>query len=186
MLYYLGTLAHTAKYQNPHTRGEVVAAMSSRSSNAGHGPVYGRAEVFVQHKETTSDLIFTSGDAPNQWLSVDLGEGRGLVPTHYCLRHSSQPRYVLRNWTLEASADGITWAELRVHDNDSSLARGIYSVASWPIVNCDGCYQHFRIRQFGENSDSTSDQRNYLLSAGIELYGGFSDRNYVRIPPCAP
>ena len=29
---------------------------------------------------------------PNSWMSVDLGEGRAVVPTHYCLRHDGNQR----------------------------------------------------------------------------------------------
>ena len=42
---------------------------------------------------------------PNAWVSVDLGSGWALYPTHYCLRTEGYvgdgPYAALRNWRLE-------------------------------------------------------------------------------------
>ena len=110
---------------------------------------------------------------PNSWMSVDLGEGRSLVPRHYCLRHSAQHNHELRTWMLQGSLDGQEWHTLRLHENDQSLAASSSSVADWAVEPGGGQYRHFRVLQHGENSGWSD----YLLCCGIELYGElFEDR----------
>jgi hypothetical protein len=58
------------------------------------------------------------------------------------------------------------WKVLMRHTNDSSLS-GNFSFHSWPISGVITSYRYFRILQTGHNSSD----RNYLVLAGIEVYG---------------
>eukprot|EP00656_Telonema_subtile_P028037 TRINITY_DN3028_c0_g3_i2.p1 TRINITY_DN3028_c0_g3~~TRINITY_DN3028_c0_g3_i2.p1 ORF type:complete len:158 (-),score=25.25 TRINITY_DN3028_c0_g3_i2:338-811(-) len=117
--YHIGTGGGTKEYANPHRSGGVVAAISSQYSS------YCAPDRFVVHRvedcrggipgHNRTDLEH------NPWMSVDLGEGRSLVPGHYCLRHGSEPSNVLRYWMLQGSQDGQEWHTLRLHENDETL-----------------------------------------------------------------
>jgi hypothetical protein len=92
--------------------------------------------------------------------------------TDYCLRHDHNGNnYALRNWRLEGSNNGQTWTTLRNHANDTTLAAQPMSEANWPVENCGVCYRFFRIFQYGKNSDNYD----YLMCAGIELYGDLEE-----------
>jgi hypothetical protein len=123
--------------------------------------------VGIQH---ASPVYNFTKNAPNQWMSLDLGEGRSLRPDHYCLRHDNSGTYALRHWRLEGSHDGSTWVALRTHANDASIAAASMATAAWPVEGATEAFRHFRILQTGENSDDD----NELTCAGIELYGAFS------------
>eukprot|EP00658_Telonema_sp_P-2_P010849 TRINITY_DN14121_c0_g1_i1.p1 TRINITY_DN14121_c0_g1~~TRINITY_DN14121_c0_g1_i1.p1 ORF type:complete len:106 (+),score=9.13 TRINITY_DN14121_c0_g1_i1:42-320(+) len=80
----------------------------------------------------------------------DRGEGRMLVPHHYCLRHGTTVKDVLRDlWFLQGSINGHQWDTLRRHENDDSLALEPSSVASWAVEVTGRWYRHFRILQPG-------------------------------------
>ena len=83
VLYYLGTNQGTAPYRNPHEIGQVVADMSSSYS----GKTQSTLCRVVQNQPSFQTKTVTNVGRPNQWFSVDLGEGRSLVVDHYCLRH---------------------------------------------------------------------------------------------------
>ena len=122
---------------------------------------------FVQHSHEQPVHCFTY-NATDSWMAVDLGEGRALVPDHYCLRSDGYSRHhKLRNWELQGSLDGTTWQTLRRHENDTSLAVVSMSTAAWPVHAGGQGYRHFRIFQTGQTS--TGDH--LLNCAGIELYG---------------
>ena len=103
-------------------------------------------------------------------MSVDLGEGRAVVPTHYCLRNSNGI-YALRNWTLQGKTaePGADWVQIRRHDNDETLATQNYSVGAWPIEGEARAFRHFRIRQHGRSAYSDTDKT--LACCGFEVYG---------------
>ena len=123
---------------------------------------------FVQHSHEQPACIFTD-NATNSWMSVDLGEGRSLVPSHYCLRSDRHvDHHKLRNWELQGSLDGTTWQTLRRHENDASLAEVAMSTAAWPVHAGGQGYRHFRIFQTGQTSAWGG---HHLMCAGIELYG---------------
>ena len=163
LLHWIGTGCGTQEYANPHGKlGGVVAKMSSVG---GSGSTPSR---FVEHAPV-NEYNFTNSRA-NSWMSVDLGEGRHLVPDYYCLRHGvDHGGWRLRHWRLEGSNDDSTWTLLKTHANDRALPDQACSTASWPIeAAADGAsYRYFRIFQTGNNS-SGSDS---LRCAGIELYG---------------
>ena len=164
VLYHIATEGGTREWANPHVSGEVVAGMSSQSH-----PVCTPGRFVVhrvedcQGKDPGWNL---TAHQPNSWMSVDLGEGRSLVPRHYCLRHGFH-KYVLRSWRLQGSQGGQEWHTLRLHENDQSLAAEASSVAGWAVEAGGRRYRHFRVLQTGKNSSGFDD----LACCGIELYG---------------
>ena len=163
VLYHIGTAGGTEAYRNPHEAGRVVAALSSIGDGTNGSP-----EKFVQHQHSSPVYNYTENE-PGQWMSVDLGEGRSLRPNHYCLRHSGQDNYMLRNWRLEGSHDGSTWVALRTHNNDTSIAARNMATAAWPVEGATEAFRHFRVLQTGNNSSGSQN----LMCACIELYGTF-------------
>ena len=163
VLHRLGTDHGRRAWVNPHTDGKVVAAMSSVENGDPHKFV-GRSN--DGHNFTLS--------RPNSWMSVDLGEGRTVVPTHYCLRHDANgSSYAVRNWTLEGKAadPGADWQEIRRHDNDATIAKRDYAVGAWPVEAGGRAFRHFRIRQHGKNRDGAD----YLMCCGFEVYGQLNE-----------
>jgi hypothetical protein len=161
VLHHIGTAGGTEAYRNPHEAGRVVAAMSSAEDDS-------CPERFVQH---TSAADNATGDDPNSWMSVDLGEGRSLRPDHYCLRTDSIIDSVLRSWRLEGSHDGSTWVALSTHTDDISIEEVSFATAAWPVEGVTEAFRHFRILQTGYNSSGVG--HHHLSCAGIELYGAF-------------
>ena len=164
VLYWLGSGGGTRAYTNPHKAGNVVAKMSSRWN--GSSP-----EWFVDHKgpDQRGKVIngITNPDPGGAWMSVDLGEGRQLLPNHYALRHLNRAaHHLLRSWCLEASNDEQEWTVLREHKNDSSLKDPYRSVAAWALQT-ERAFRHFRIRITGKTN--TGDL--YCCCSGIEFYG---------------
>jgi hypothetical protein len=180
VLYWIGTKSGAHHYTNPHTMGGadgVVAALSSVADD-GEGST---PDAFVMH-DHDGNTPNTTDNAPNSWMSVDLGPNRRLLPTQYCLRHghrSGNDRLI--HWRFEASNDGTTWTVLKDHSNDESLPNHGFSVASWSIEpqpppssrgSSSQGYRYFRIHQTGKNVYGTND----LNCSGIELYGVLSDK----------
>ena len=165
VIQYLATNGNTEPAKNPHTSGEVLAAMSSIGYSGGPSRL-------VEQRHDGSTRNYTK-DEPNQWVAVDLGKDRSLVPSDYCARHGATSGYSrLRSWDFEGSNDGSNYTVLRSHKNDDSLPDQGFSVAAWKVEGANQAYRYFRIRQTGENSyhDHT------LSCAGIELYGMLRSR----------
>jgi hypothetical protein len=78
--YYIGTNGNTEDFENPHISGKVAAAMSSKGGD-GSNP-----SRLVEHPHDGRTWNYTRNVA-NSSVSVDLGNGRSLVPNYYCLRH---------------------------------------------------------------------------------------------------
>jgi hypothetical protein len=174
VLYFLGSGGRTHEYRNPHESGKVVASISSvqpRPREEAFPMVtrHGSVERFVMHSldDVSTTRNFTK-DEPNQWMSVDLGEGRLLVVDHYCLRHGRATNmFRLRHWCLEGSLDGSAWVTLKEHVDDDSLPPQSYSVSNWAVPGVQEALRYFRVLQIGLNSDGS----NRMYCAGIELYG---------------
>jgi hypothetical protein len=66
---------------------------------------------------------------------LDLGHGRLLVPTRYCIRNGGPGKGdTLRNWELRAKvSEDEDWVVLRTHVNDTKLTDKAYSSASWKL-----------------------------------------------------
>jgi E3 ubiquitin-protein ligase HECTD1 len=169
VIQYLATNGNTSPAKNPHTTGEVVAAMSSIDK--------GDPSLLVEQPHDGSTTNRTKNE-PNQWVSVDLGEDRSLVPNYYCLRHGANSGYCrLQSWDFEGSNDGSNYTVLRAHKNDKSLAYQAFSVAAWKVEGANQAYRYFRIRQRGKNSYGYGSYNcHFLFCAGIELYGMLRSR----------
>jgi hypothetical protein len=177
-LYYIGTGGGSSEYVNPHRSGEILAAMSSVENGCAADRLVAHTHDGKMYNSTTQGGF---GGQSLQWMSVDLGAGRSLVPDHYCLRHGNgDGNFRLRSWRLEGSHNGESWALLREHVHDSWLENGqkrkrcrdetsdqAFGVAHWDIHGVEEAYRHFRIVQTGPNSS----YNHSLRCAGLELYG---------------
>ena len=109
VLYYLGTACGAKQYKNPHTRGAVVASMSSEGGSS-------KPHKLVDNPPSGSGFSAFGGgggggggnpadnyteDRPGSWMAVDLGEGVTLYPEEYCLKTTSHTDYKLRSWHLQ-------------------------------------------------------------------------------------
>jgi hypothetical protein len=164
VFHHIGTNGDTETYKNPHDSGEVVAKMSSIH--------VGDPARLVEHDGRT--VNYTNNDA-NSWVSVDLGKGRSLVPSNYCLRHGYHGNglFRLRSWDFEGSNDDNHWTVLRAYKNDNSLPDQGFSVAAWKVEGVNQAYRYFRIMMTGNNSHGPN---HTLCCAGIELYGRLLSR----------
>jgi hypothetical protein len=164
VLHRIGTDHGRRAWVNPHTDGKVVAALSSIQASQPHNCL---PHKFVGRSD--DGHCYTDGQ-PNSWMSVDLGEGRTVVPTHYCLRHDgTNASCVVRHWTLEGKAadPGADWQEIRRHDNDETMAAQQFAVGAWPVEAGGRAFRHFRIRQHGKNNQNND----HLMCCGFEVYG---------------
>ena len=156
VLHRIGTDHGTKEWSNPHTDGKVVAAMST--AQGGTSERYWRNKTCYKFVGRSDDGYCVTKNQPNSWMSVDLGEGRAVVPTHYCLRMSqaNAASRVLRNWTLEGKTalPGASWEQIRKHDNDETMAPLGYSLGAWAIEEEERAFRHLRIRQHGTNGAS--------------------------------
>ena len=166
VLYHIATAGGTRPYTNPHTSGEVVATSSAKST----WPHFTAARL-VEHVHAAPVVSNATDSTAFGWMAVDLGEGRSLRPTHYCLRSGLNINR-LRSWRLEGSNDGAFWSPLKTHADDTSLAETEMSVADWPIDGIEMFYRRFRVLQTGLSSSG----KHFLSCAGIELYGFFRPR----------
>jgi hypothetical protein len=180
VLHYIGTNERTTPFaQDQLAPAGVRAAMSSVYAGRGCSP-----DRFLLHAHDGATPNFTN-NTPNAWMSVDLGQGRRLAPTHYCLRHGNSGGSArLLRWRFEGSTDGANWTVLREHTHtkaDCPFPDHGFSVAAFPVDppaaaaaggGAAGGFRHFRIIQTGKNSDGKDYLgKDYLVCAGIELYG---------------
>jgi hypothetical protein len=211
LLHYIGTGGNQYDFVNPHETGEVVAKMSSimADSELDPGskfrgiPLSRDPAILVQHPNDGRTMNWTDNEKSSwAWVSVDLGEGRSLVPNYYRLNAGADCHFFCpTSWNLEGSNDDINWTVLRAHKNDQSLSdvaklaevaigsymrssgsdwRGSMQMASWEVEGANQAYRHFRIRLTKEVSSGAR----VLCIAGIELWGQFlNDANTSSIPP---
>ena len=152
VLYHIGTAGGTRNWVNPHCTGDVTVSVS------GEAPKH-----FFVCPDNTQNI--TEHNQRSKWISVDLGEGRLLVPNHYCLRgEACCHRDYLRNWELQGSVDGVSWKTLKSHINDRSMNSDL-AEAHWPIECDDAGFRHFRVY---------SNQNRRVFCCGIELYGALT------------
>ena len=172
VLHYLGTQGGKRQYRNPHSTGVVVASLSSHQSGKVEDLVSSGVQSHIAH-QSNSDLYTTS--RAGSWMAVDLGKGNFLCPDNYCLRSSSVDQFKLRHWHLQGSNDGMQWASLRKHSNDTGLANSSHSTASFalePAVVQGRSFRHFRILQTGPpDGGRLGSSSHHLFCNGIELYG---------------
>eukprot|EP01045_Picozoa_sp_COSAG04_P004561 COSAG04_NODE_200_length_20490_cov_33.582021_2_plen_3075_part_00 len=164
VLYSIATEQGKKAWSNPHIDGKVVAAMSSIGDSGTNDN--GHPHKFVGRSD--DGYCYTSNER-NQWFCVDLGEGRTVVPTYFCLRNDQAGSYPLRNWTLQGKTaeNDADWVDIQRYSNDETLARVAYSVGAWPIEGEARAFRHFRIHQHGDNGNGSG----HLMCCGFELYG---------------
>ena len=170
-LFFLGSFGKKRLWQNPHQIGQV----QSFASSVGAGTV----DLFVGRIATNS----RTQNEPFSYYGVDLGEGRGLLPTCYTIRNRNSTTHVLMNWHIEGSNDKVNWVILdrRIyltgHDSDTEDEQKALkqkgAASTWGIdtdvyreVGFEG-FRFFRVIQVGKNSSGSDN----LALSGFELYG---------------
>ncbi|KAI4317032.1 hypothetical protein L6164_024944 [Bauhinia variegata] len=105
------------------------------------------------------------------WWMVDLGQDHQLMCNYYTLRQDGSTAFV-RCWNFQASLDGKTWANLRVHENDGRVCKP-GQFASWPIMGANALlpFRFFRVILTGPTTDATNPW-NFSICY-LELYGYF-------------
>merc|ERR1711998_197859 len=97
----------------------------------------------------------TTQNLPWSWVELDLGWGRAMQVSHYCLCHGDKG--ALRNWELQGSDEGVHWTTLRRHVHETTLGRQPWDSADW-VVDSDGeSFRLLRVQQRGQNSKGTHD-----------------------------
>jgi hypothetical protein len=218
VLFHISTQGGSRSYMNPHESCEVFARMSSiddKGSTKDNKIYHGSPERFVSNTLPGGDGAarvgaFRVGDPWNRtmdeegsWMSVDIGEGRMLIPKWYVIRHGFGDVGIrgegrLRSWKLQASAenkmnrnieddeqepdepDPNSWVTLRTHTNDLSLSAGPYSTVDFDIKSSppatEGAPKGVGFRHFRIlQTGPNSSGTHHLMCSGIELYGEFRD-----------
>ncbi|EFC43282.1 predicted protein [Naegleria gruberi] len=155
VLYWLGTLYHTETYSSPIGRGLLKVTTSI-------GFEAGSDEDVISRVPVSCNLI----NSPNTTITFEFVSNM-ILPSAYTIRHTNaRDTECLRTWRFQGSIDGLTFTDLKVHNNDSTLTTKSQS-ATFPITDCNEYYKYFRILQDGPNSSSN----NYLSFGGFEIYG---------------
>lgn len=189
IVFHIGTNGGHHSFRNPHVEQIVAVTHSDMPGSLASG----KPEDLLSREDRD---VLTS-DNVNAWVCLDLGPGVGVMPLQYSLKHGFASRaHALRNWVVEASADGERWVTLREHRNDTTLSNR-YGTSTFslqprlvkgvipPIVNREDIaaqasvvdttrarqlpylFRFLRVRQIGLNASG-----NHRLSAGgLELYG---------------
>jgi hypothetical protein len=115
------------------------------------------------------DHEFYTNDAESSWIQFSLKKtGFQLNPKVYSIQHGYHfGDFILRNWKLEGSLNGIEWKLLKEHSNDQQLVNEGYSTSHWNLNPQSEYFSFFKITQTGRNSYGT----NHLFIGKIELFG---------------
>ncbi len=154
VFYYLGTSKGATAWNNPSG-----VSIGVTASSVGFGSV----ELLTNR----ADDQFYTGNIANSWVEFDLGT-LALKCNYYCLRNRNQDIHYLRNWQLQGSNDGNTWAVLDDQVNNSTLN----TPSQWlslPVTSSVQ-YSKFRIFETGINSSNAY----YVCLGEVELYGVLS------------
>jgi hypothetical protein len=105
------------------------------------------------------------------WWMVDLGQDHQLMCNYYTMRQDGSKAFP-RCWNIQGSADGKSWRDLRVHENDRTMCKP-GQFASWPIVGPNALlpFRYFRVVLTGPTTDATN-LWNFCICY-LELYGYF-------------
>jgi len=172
VFYFLGTNYGADPWSNPVTSTQISAF---RFAN-GAGTV---ADLFDRTTNTTN----TSGAATTDYVFMDLGANRSLLPNRYTLRNYDQPNRAIRNWKIQGSASvpapyndanitSATWVDLDVRVNDTTMPGNVASVWATYTPNQSNSTPYRFLRLFRTGVDSLGG--NYLTTAEIEMYGTFN------------
>jgi hypothetical protein len=109
---WIGTLGGRRQYSNPLSSGEVTVITSCKWY-----PV--DSSIYVEREP--KDLRYDSNH-PCSWIEIDLGEGRLLLPTRYCLRGFRNLKSILKSWELQGKKEEQSpWISVRRHHDDSTI-----------------------------------------------------------------
>jgi hypothetical protein len=111
VLHYIGTNKRTTPFAQSNLKSNGVRAAMSSVGEWGTGSSPDRFLLHAHDGETENGTDIRS----NSWMSVDLGKGRKLAPTHYCLRHGFSGGLWLLRWRFEGSNDDTNWTLLQEH-----------------------------------------------------------------------
>eukprot|EP01065_Artemidia_motanka_P024443 TRINITY_DN2916_c0_g1_i1.p1 TRINITY_DN2916_c0_g1~~TRINITY_DN2916_c0_g1_i1.p1 ORF type:complete len:299 (+),score=90.07 TRINITY_DN2916_c0_g1_i1:58-897(+) len=168
LFYFLGTLGLKEVWQNPDHGRRLVSCQKQ--------PAWGRP---------ASDFVGREGrycrtdNVERPYFEVDISNVGCLVPTHYTLRHGrDEVSYVLKDWQLLGSPDGLEWVTLDEQQGCKSL-RGEadeqqgtrpYFTGTFEVEGCVTKCTHFRVVGLG-NYPPFDGRHTYLHLSGFELYG---------------
>jgi hypothetical protein len=108
---------------------------------------------------------FHSTGDPNQWIGFDF-KGMKVRPSHYTIRsYSSGPNgHHLKEWVIEGSDDGKSWAVIDRRVNNADLNNAL-AVKTFQVREV-GTFRMIRLRQTGPSHSSC----NYLIFSGFEVF----------------
>ena len=106
---------------------------------------------------TPSYLLFSSFFS---WVAIDLGRGRRLIPSHYCLRHgaAAAPGNALRSWDLRVKVHHSgPWVTIDSHTHDMTLGEqpGATALFTIPPPGTD----FLTVGQQQQDQDQDQDQK---------------------------
>lgn len=167
-IYWIGTNFGAGAFSNPHTSGAVTVVFSS---------IITGSPAWVVDRAPNSNI--TPGNSNGEWIAIDLGAGRSVLPKRYSLRQRSQDAvYLMRNWKLQGSNDAAgnsvaqlnaaTWVDLDVQSNNTTIA-GASQWVSPEVVGASTSYRWLRVVVTGLNSHG----QYYFCLAEFEVYGTF-------------
>jgi hypothetical protein len=168
---WIGTLGGRRQYSNPLSSGEVTVITSCKWY-----PV--DSSIYVEREP--KDLRYDSNH-PCSWIEIDLGEGRLLLPTRYCLRGFRNLKSILKSWELQGKKEEqSSWISVRRHHDDSTIVTSQpYPIGSWTINGVPDCFRYFRILQLDQNAKG-------MPCSGIELYGTLIQKQRKEINKVPP
>lgn len=160
LFYRLGTLAGTAAWENPISRGNLLGLISSGETTVG---------TFSDREDNGNN--YWSGPLP--WIAWDLGAASRLRLTDYSLRAANNGGYLPRYWAIEGSNDvaawssgglaAATWTAIDTREDDATLSAAL----AWGHFAANGDvatgYRFVRMR-WTQSID-------YGLLNEVELYG---------------
>jgi hypothetical protein len=168
VMFFLGSAYDTTSFSNPHTSAQIEVVPHDLQSGS-------TADMLVDR--ATSNFVVPS--VAGNWVFIDLGAGRSLVPNRYLLRARNFNSAHPRNWKLQGTnlvagnnttdIPLATWTDLDVRTSDTTLN----AADQWGLFDITGVttgYRYFRILHTGVNS-SGSDA---LCLGELEMYGAFS------------
>ncbi len=155
LFYYIGTHNPVAAFSNP-SPGKVTHSSSN---------VIGGSVNNVTDRVGSTDL---NTNGTGNWIKVDLGDGRSIIPNKYTLRQPNATGFTFRNWKLQGSNNNSTWTDIKVHSNDTTLSTVALSYASWDLTGSTA-YRYLRLLSTGVNSSGNDEM--YL--GDWEFYGTY-------------
>lgn len=151
--YFLGTSYGASQWENPHTQNRLTVSASS----------IGLGEVSQLVDRQNNEFYTQSVDG--SWIAIDFLENNSLECNYYSIKsHNAQYQYHPRNFKLQGSNNNITWEDLDVQINNSTLVNS----SQWLSLPVDSnkSYRYLRILSGQDSSGGY-----YLILGEVEFYG---------------